>query len=237
MGKLQRDENGFSAVEVVLVLVIVALIGVVGWLVYKDHRKTVATNNVATTTSTKATTTPKTTTPTNPYANWSSYCDTMSNGCFYYPSSWKLVNNSQFETSVTDPTNTVSITYNNSDSKDSAANNSQILGQYSMHSSSLDDAVVGLTTPSTGPDGAFLLTQLGVYSDSYLQTKFGTTSLTTGKSYDILADPTIAVNSDQDVTFTANPVNTLTSQQQASTWLSNSATQTGIQILESLYIK
>jgi Tfp pilus assembly major pilin PilA len=63
MGKLRNDETGFSAVEVILVLVIVALIGAVGFLVYKNHTKATtpvaktSTNSTATKTATKPTTT------------------------------------------------------------------------------------------------------------------------------------------------------------------------------------
>jgi len=53
MGKIRKNEAGFSPVEVVMVLVIVALIGMVGWLVYKNHNKT--TNNSATTANTSTT--------------------------------------------------------------------------------------------------------------------------------------------------------------------------------------
>ncbi len=45
MGKLQKNESGFSAVEIVLVVVIVALIGVVGYMVYKNHYKSTTTTS------------------------------------------------------------------------------------------------------------------------------------------------------------------------------------------------
>lgn len=51
MGKLRNDQKGFSVVEVILVLVIVILIGAVGWLVYKNHQK-----NTSTSTSSKTST-------------------------------------------------------------------------------------------------------------------------------------------------------------------------------------
>jgi len=65
VGKLKSDEQGFSAVEVILVLVIVVLIGAVGFLVYKNHNKTTKASVATTTTTTKpaATTPTKTTTP------------------------------------------------------------------------------------------------------------------------------------------------------------------------------
>jgi hypothetical protein len=51
---MNKNESGFSGVELVLVLVIVVLIGVVGWLVYDNHHKsTVASTNSSTSTSAK----------------------------------------------------------------------------------------------------------------------------------------------------------------------------------------
>jgi hypothetical protein len=73
VGKLKTDEKGFSAVEVVLVLVIVVLIGAVGFLVYKNQHKT-KTASVATTAAAKPITTPtKTATPTQKYVTVSAW--------------------------------------------------------------------------------------------------------------------------------------------------------------------
>jgi Tfp pilus assembly major pilin PilA len=98
MGKLQKNETGFSVVEVVLVILIVALIGAVGWLVYKNHHKTtVATTTTASTskpaTSTKtATTTPSQ--PVNPYAGWDTATLKYEQITYQYPSNWTVTDNS-----------------------------------------------------------------------------------------------------------------------------------------------
>lgn len=64
MGKIRKNETGFSPIEVILVLVIVGLMGVVGFMVYNNQNKTKPAT-VATRTSTPtATTQTKTTTPT-----------------------------------------------------------------------------------------------------------------------------------------------------------------------------
>ena len=39
MNQLKINEKGFSSVEFILVIIIIALIGAVGWIVYKDHHK------------------------------------------------------------------------------------------------------------------------------------------------------------------------------------------------------
>jgi Tfp pilus assembly protein PilX len=59
---MKRNQDGFSAVEAILVLVIVSLIGVVGFMVYNNHHKTVNATNSS---DSKAAKTPtKATTPT-----------------------------------------------------------------------------------------------------------------------------------------------------------------------------
>jgi uncharacterized protein YxeA len=92
MGKIRRNEAGFSPVEVVLVLVIVALIGVAGWFVY-NHNKKPATNSVATTTTSKPATTEtnRTTQAPDPTANWAAYSDNSGSGLSVkYPTDWQV---------------------------------------------------------------------------------------------------------------------------------------------------
>lgn len=68
MDKIKKNEAGFSAVEMTLVIVIVALIGAVGWLVYKNHHKTTtaAITSTATSSTKPATSTKTTTSATQP---------------------------------------------------------------------------------------------------------------------------------------------------------------------------
>jgi hypothetical protein len=64
MKKFRSNETGFSAIELVLIIVIVVLIGISGWLVYKNHHKNAAATISTTSTSKAATstsTTPKST--------------------------------------------------------------------------------------------------------------------------------------------------------------------------------
>jgi Tfp pilus assembly protein PilV len=57
MNRIYKNEKGFSAVEILMAIVIVVLIGVVGWLVYNHHKTTTASNTAKTsTTPTKANT-------------------------------------------------------------------------------------------------------------------------------------------------------------------------------------
>jgi prepilin-type N-terminal cleavage/methylation domain-containing protein len=45
-----NNESGFSAVELILVIAVIALLAVVGWMVYKDHHKTITISTKSTAT-------------------------------------------------------------------------------------------------------------------------------------------------------------------------------------------
>ncbi len=88
---LKNNEKGFGTVEAILIVIILVLIGAVGYLVYKNHHKTPP--KVVTITKT-VTNTPKTnsTTATNPYTGWKSYTLPVEKLSFMYPSSWLATN-------------------------------------------------------------------------------------------------------------------------------------------------
>jgi Tfp pilus assembly protein PilE len=79
MGKIRNNEDGFSPLEVVMALVIVALISAVGFMVYKNHKTTssnnqsVAQSSTATKTQPTTTTTPQPSATSDPYVGWKSY--------------------------------------------------------------------------------------------------------------------------------------------------------------------
>jgi hypothetical protein len=89
MGKLKNNQKGFTAVEILLTLIFLAIIGAIGVYVAHNHKtnKSVVTTNSSTPSSTKSTTT----TP-NVYAGWKQYCSSNEKACFKYPSTWTFNN-------------------------------------------------------------------------------------------------------------------------------------------------
>lgn len=85
MGKLKNNQKGFSAIEAIMLVVIVALIGAVGWMVYKDRHKTTVT-----TTTTQPTKTSSTPTSQQPTANTTTYTDSSKLFTISYPTSWAV---------------------------------------------------------------------------------------------------------------------------------------------------
>jgi hypothetical protein len=65
VGKLRNNQKGFGAVEGVLIVAVVVLLGVVGYMVYKNHNKTPANNskNISANTPTTSKTPSSTATP------------------------------------------------------------------------------------------------------------------------------------------------------------------------------
>lgn len=101
MGKLRSDQKGFSTVEVVLVLLVVGLIGVVGFMVYKNNTKT--SDGKTTASTAKPDTSPETTQEADPYEDWQSYCDTRAKSCFKYPQGWNLLYGPSINTQLNSP--------------------------------------------------------------------------------------------------------------------------------------
>ena len=80
MRTIQKNEKGFSAVEALIILVIVVLIGGVGYLIYKNHHKAAAPLAV--------TVTKTTTTKPAPAVTWKTYSNQQAGFTFQYPASW-----------------------------------------------------------------------------------------------------------------------------------------------------
>lgn len=84
MGRKGDRQRGFSIVEAVIVVAVIAVLGVGGWFVYQHNRVKVgdaATNN--TTSNQQPTTTQPTSTPTT-------YTSTAGGFSFTYPAGWKV---------------------------------------------------------------------------------------------------------------------------------------------------
>ncbi len=116
MGKLKNNNQGFSAVESVLVLAVVVLIGVVGFMVYNNHKKTGTVLSTATKQAAKKS--PIASKPVDPYAGWQSFCSDVGGLCVKYPSTWVLkqdahgnaTGDSELNT-ITNPNSKIAVSY------------------------------------------------------------------------------------------------------------------------------
>jgi hypothetical protein len=88
MDKLSRNQKGFTAVEGLLIILILVLIGGAGWLVYKNHHKAVTSS------ASVATTKISPSKPAAPFLgfqlpkNWQWYTNAQYGFKFAYPDTW-----------------------------------------------------------------------------------------------------------------------------------------------------
>lgn len=145
MLKIRKNQKGFSTVEPILIIVIIALIGVVGWLVYKNHHKTTTVSTTNTSSSKPVTSTKLSTQPTNPYAGWQSFCSSYGDLCLKYPTSWTLKTTTEAvsttqnteEANITSPSGNVTVQYQ--------PDCSQLVGPPA--SGKYNDAILSVTSP------------------------------------------------------------------------------------------
>lgn len=91
-----KNDAGFSPVEVVMVVIIIALIGTVGWLVYKNHNKTNTNNsNAVSAGSSSKSVQPKASQVVDPYASWKTGTLQYEKITYRYPSDWTVKDQSE----------------------------------------------------------------------------------------------------------------------------------------------
>lgn len=115
---MKTNQKGFSVIEGLLILVIVGLIGGIGWYVWQSNKST-GKNQSASNSSNSSGAQQKKEAPAqqeqaDPYAGWKTYCDSMTNGCFRYPSDWddvRPLNDPAVKAAGQNKTTTVNLEY------------------------------------------------------------------------------------------------------------------------------
>jgi hypothetical protein len=120
MATFKNNQEGFGAIETLMLVVIIILIVVAGGLVLKNHSKT-STSKGTIKTLQQALTSKNAAGP-NPsqYVGWQSFCSSYGGLCLKYPTTWKLTQTSsapgasadgQEVDTITSPTTNVTVTY------------------------------------------------------------------------------------------------------------------------------
>jgi hypothetical protein len=97
--KLINNQSGFGIVEIIALVVILALIGSVSYVIYKDHHKT-NTTRLASALTPKSSSTTNTTLPSKISSGYPIYESTAT-----VPSSWLTYTNSNYNFSIAHPSN------------------------------------------------------------------------------------------------------------------------------------
>jgi len=88
MEKNSLNTNGFSVIELLIIVFILAIIGISAFVVVKHNNHKTSTSSGTTISSANNTK------GADIYSNWKSYCDSTSKFCFKYPANWTLSNGS-----------------------------------------------------------------------------------------------------------------------------------------------
>lgn len=92
MGKLTNSESGFSAIEALLILVVVGILGFTGWFVY--HSQKAANEDYNSQPDTHVSTTKESSKVTDQYVGWKSTTFSGDNLTIKYPLGWQASSDS-----------------------------------------------------------------------------------------------------------------------------------------------
>lgn len=218
--QVKISNKGFSAIGVVIIVVVIAVISLVGWrvLANKDDNKTTNYNSPN---NQQANNTPKQ--ETDPYAGWQTYCDTENaKGCFKYPSDWVTSQYGGFENS----TQTAYIDFKGYNNKDQAADSVYVVKVVDLANKELGLKIVGSVynnVPSYSIFNASDVSALKAGENSQLVT----------------VNPEFQRNPGEDMSFMATPgvagLKAITNLEQAKNWFNTPEAQTCLKVLQSFY--
>jgi prepilin-type N-terminal cleavage/methylation domain-containing protein len=245
----QNNQSGFTVIETLIVLLVVAAIALAGVLVYRhDHKtKTVNASTTASTTKPKVTvsTNNKTVATVNPYAGWKSYCSSDGGLCIKYPTNWTYANVSNQgsnpeEYTFTSPDNKIDVIYEPNDQLPLTAGQAStvdVLSSMSPTSTTDFKVIQAIETQKNSVSVGYFLT-----SNSVAQ-QFSLTLGTHTSNQDVIGQASFFQNSKgtnpsyNQTIYVAEPpnpyVSSVSTNTEAKSWFSSSDVKVAGQILES----
>ena len=235
MSKMKLSVKGFSLIETMLIIVVVAAIGFGGWYIW--HTKTTSNNTSAQTKISTANTNKSTdkTIPTDPYAGWNTSCD-IYHYCFKYPKDWTqstVVTAKQpcdaGGIGLTSPDGKVSLSYLNDNNKDSGG----LVGSYTI----TNTYVLNIKGQSLTIVGGYATSDGNQYpSYNLIDTPSSANPLVVGRTADLAATITDQGTGSFKCIGSLNvaPTTPLNASD-AKNWFTTTNAQTSLKILKSFY--
>lgn len=226
-------------------LVVLVFGGVVmsGILVYRQYQNGTTTSKTDAT-NTKQTTGQQgntTTSPTDAYAGWQSYCDTVYHYCFKYPRGWTLTTTAAAKlgdtggASLANPAKTLQVSYSNAYTQDSGVRDFMTVSLDKLPAAHQDLTIVGGYIPTSGDNGLVGNNVPGyrVVDSSLLATY----PLAVGTVSQFPSNPSFTDQPTGTVSragaFVAKPAVTIHSLDETHAWFSSSDVKTSLLILKS----
>jgi hypothetical protein len=213
--------KGYSAIEAIIVLVVVTVIGLGGWWVWRHNHqpKKMPMASNSSTSQTGKQQQSSNTQPADPYAGWKTSCDAVLKACYKYPNDWVQAQYGGWQ-------NTANTAYFNfaATNKDQATNNVYIAAIEDLANKNQNLKIVGTiddNVPGYTVYDASVITDKHVAIGQFAQL--------------ITVNPTF----NKDITFVATPgasgIAAITSPAQAKAWFSTPEAQQCLKILQSFY--
>jgi hypothetical protein len=227
---MNKNQRGFTAVEALIILLVVVVLGGVGYFVWhrdKDKKNTASTTTSTTTNQNNATVSPSPS-PTpepDPYTGWKTYTDSAHHYSFKYPATgWKIDNNSSEQTALINTDETIEVDYLYVDPHDNGLVSFNTVSISNMHDTSPDLKIIGGLYDGVDP-------RYNVVDASLLKTYH----LTAGQTSQFLGYPhftdTHIANGTTSGTFR---VRSAVSGTQSKAWFTTADAKASLLILQSL---
>jgi hypothetical protein len=222
VGKLQKNESGFSVVEIVLALVLVVIIVVVGWIVINNHNTAKDSSNQANLTSAAG---------ANPTSSWSTQCAASIGLCVKYPSTWKVSLLTDTSFTIGSPDNTAFVQVGEIGSIPSYTEEYHVTTQSHLYAGDSLKVIGGYTVGATNNSPSYAVVLAGFGDPNGL--KVGTQESVLVTQYFEYLHSGSGVNASAKL-LPQNGVPTNATPQESTTWLNSATAQTGLEILKSL---
>ncbi|HKU18783.1 MAG TPA: type II secretion system protein [Candidatus Saccharimonadales bacterium] len=215
--KKTANARGFSIIEALVVLIIIAALGITGWSVWHhkstDDSQSKVINNGGHALS-----------KNDPYAGWRTSCDPELKACFRYPANW-TPSYGGFQNAH----GTAYFQYQNPDIKDQGTSEAYIASITDLNTGGSGLKIVGYVVNSNP--------LYSIFDKSYVDTR----NLSVGQTAQIIStNPTFTGRTGKEnVTFVATPgINgsiAITSMDMAKEWFNGLEAKTCLKILQSFY--
>ncbi len=218
-----RDDKGFNTKLTLIVVIVLAVVGLAGWKLYRYSVR----NQASTTTSSSET---SLVASSDPYDEWKTYCDDDAKACFKYPADWtiEVSTNSSKTVSLHNTSGSVLVGYETPFTKDG--------GTDQFFVATLEGTVVNnaAVTVIGGIYGDSNTPELAVVDNSLLQThplKLGAAST--------FVDAPRYTNKDgkTQTQLIASPVGNFGSADKAKAWFQSADAAVTLQILKSFHFE
>lgn len=222
---MQKKQLGFGAVEIIIMIVIVALIGGGAWYVWQANN-----SNNQSQANQSSETSGKNVLPVDKYAGWKQYCGKLQKICFKYPADWVISADSAADydsARLTSPSGKLAVVYSNPNTRDGSSAAFHTVAIKDLAKTNTDFKIVGgyMAPPSSAP-GYWLV-----------GAPFITNIPQAGTQGTYVNSPRFRSQTNFYASFYATPIGAPLSNSESQNWFDSDEVKTSLLILQSFELQ